>query len=367
MKSKLHLNPVSFGILCLANICALPLQSQTSPGEPIGQFEGHGDVGTVLHAGSASFDNANGTYAINGSGENMWAAADAFQFVWKKMSGDISISADISFPTHTGNPHKKAVLMIRQSLDADSPYVDVALHVAGLTSIQSRPEKGGPTHEVGIENEGAVKLRLEKRGDWFYMFVAKTGEPLHFSGGSLRLALQEPFYVGLGVCAHDKDAIESANFTNVAIGAPAPGKTKLYSTLETVSLSSTDRRIVAVYPSRIATATYSADGANIVFENGKRWEQIPIAGGQAQPLGSVPPRLRQKASDRLSPDKTRSAALSNQNTKPGETELTVKTLADGQTKKVADFLGRNGTLSATPWSPDGKRLVFVSYEMLPAE
>ncbi len=38
--------------------------------------------------------------------------------------------------------------MIRQSLDADSAYVDVALHGDGLTSLQFREAKGAATHEV---------------------------------------------------------------------------------------------------------------------------------------------------------------------------------------------------------------------------
>ena len=43
-----------------------------------GMFEGHGDVGAVLHPGSVEYDAAKHTYRITGSGENLWAAADAF-------------------------------------------------------------------------------------------------------------------------------------------------------------------------------------------------------------------------------------------------------------------------------------------------
>ena len=114
--------------------------SQTAAGQ-VGQFENHGDIGTVLQPGSAAFDSATGTYTITGSGENMWATADAFQFVWKQASGDVSLGADIAFPTATGIRIRKQCLMIRQSLDADSPYVDAALHVVGLTSLQSRQER----------------------------------------------------------------------------------------------------------------------------------------------------------------------------------------------------------------------------------
>jgi len=149
----------------------------------IGIFESHSDVGTLLHAGAAAFDPASGTYTLQGSGENMWLTSDAFQFAWKKMSGDVELRADISFPNTAGNPHKKAVLMFRQSLDADSAYVDVALHGNGLTALQFRDGKGAPTREVqsnqinqlqGTTKQGtnefkgsrtAAHLRLTRRGD----------------------------------------------------------------------------------------------------------------------------------------------------------------------------------------------------------
>ena len=55
-----------------------------------GIFDGRRDVGKVLHAGAVDYDAAKKTYTISGSGENMWLAADAFQFVWKKISGDVT-------------------------------------------------------------------------------------------------------------------------------------------------------------------------------------------------------------------------------------------------------------------------------------
>src|SRR5512135_3853452 len=93
------------------------LRAQSADGS-VGLFTDHGDVGTVLHAGSVDYDASAGTYTIAGSGENMWFNNDSFQFVWKKVSGDVTLNADISFIGPGGNPHRKAVLMIRQSLDA---------------------------------------------------------------------------------------------------------------------------------------------------------------------------------------------------------------------------------------------------------
>jgi len=75
---------------CVAVIaCAAPriVMAQKSTAG-IGIFEGHGDVGTVLHKGSAEYDASKQSYTLSGSGENMWFSADAFQFVWMKVSGD---------------------------------------------------------------------------------------------------------------------------------------------------------------------------------------------------------------------------------------------------------------------------------------
>ena len=105
-------------------------------------------MGEVLHPGSVAFDAPSRSYTLTGSGENMWFAQDAFHFAWKKASGDLALAADVAFRRHGTEPHRKACLMIRQSLDADSAYVDVALHGDGLTSLQFREAKGAATHEV---------------------------------------------------------------------------------------------------------------------------------------------------------------------------------------------------------------------------
>ena len=127
----------------------------------VGVFEGHNDVGTVLHPGAVEYEVRKKIYTISGSGENMWSTADAFQFVWKKMSGDVSLTADISFLRRTGNEHKKGVLMLRQSLDGDSVYADVALHASGLTSLQFRDEKGAVTRELQ-----SCRARRRRKSRW---------------------------------------------------------------------------------------------------------------------------------------------------------------------------------------------------------
>jgi len=90
------------------------------------------------------------TYRITPSGENIWGAADALHYVWKKVSGDVSLTASVSFPTTTGDPHKKAVLMLRQSLDPDAAYADAAYADAAVhrqrTHLFTGPRRPGRRH-----------------------------------------------------------------------------------------------------------------------------------------------------------------------------------------------------------------------------
>jgi len=151
----------NLAVIAFIGVISIPVCSQ-SAGSSVGIFDGHTDVGTVLHHGSVDYS-AQRTYTISGSGENMWFAADAFQFVWKKVSGDVTLTADISFLTATGNEHKKAAVMLRKNLDEASLYADVALHASGLTSLQFRDEKGAITREIQANISAPKRLRIAKR------------------------------------------------------------------------------------------------------------------------------------------------------------------------------------------------------------
>src|SRR5690349_15981682 len=87
----------------------------------LGIFEGAGDVGNPERKGSASFDAARGEYNVSGSGANMWEKKDQFQFLWKRVSGNVAIAAEIHFPQQSKAEHRKAVLILRQGLETGAP------------------------------------------------------------------------------------------------------------------------------------------------------------------------------------------------------------------------------------------------------
>src|SRR3984893_3258258 len=267
------------GLLLLTGISVSRIAPALEPSSKLGIFEGHGDVGTVLHAGKSEYDSSKHSYTLKGSGENMWSNSDNFQFAWKKLSVDASLTADVSFVGQGGNAHRKAVLMMRQSLEPDSAYVDVALHGDGLASLQYREAKGTPTHEIQSNISAPTELRIEKRGDYVYMWLAAPGEKLNPSGPGMRISFSAPFYVGIGLCSHDKDAIEKAVFSNVELKevsrAAAADQTTLYSTLETITVASMDRRVVYSIPGHFEAPNWTRDGAAFIFNEDGRIQRLP--------------------------------------------------------------------------------------------
>jgi hypothetical protein len=200
---------------------------------PIGIFDGQSDVGSAVVPGSASFDAAAGKYTINSAGYNVWYMRDEFRFLWKKMSGDVSLAADISFPDPKGYGDRKAVLIIRQSLDDDSKEALVALHGAGMIQLARRPEKGERVKDIEFRIGGrgmpagespdslvivsAERIGIQKHGDEFTLWVSVAGEPMHQFGAPITLHFDEPFYVGIGFCSHLPATSDTAVLANVVL------------------------------------------------------------------------------------------------------------------------------------------------------
>jgi TolB protein len=186
----------------------------------LGLFDGASDIGVVIPAGISSYDAKAKTYTVTAAGADIWFKADDMHYVWKKMSGDVSFEADVDIQTD-GVPHRKAVLMLRQSLDADAVYADASLHGDRMTAIQARTEKGGITTDIELHRDAPApkRLRIEKRGDTMTMWLSMHGEPMQQAGKSMQVHLEGPFYAGLGVCSHDKDNVERVVFSNVELKA----------------------------------------------------------------------------------------------------------------------------------------------------
>ena len=208
---------------------------------PIGIFEGQSDIGSPVVPGSASYDAATRQYTINSAGYNVWYTRDEFRYLWRKVSGDISLAADIAYPDAAGYGDRKAVLVIRQDLEDDSKQALVAVHGAGMIHLAQRPQKGVRVHDLefriggrgerGNANPDALvtvvarRIGIEKKGDSFSLWVSLEGEPMHQFGPPITLALDGPFYVGIGFCSHLPATVDTAVLSHVVLENVA-GKVK---------------------------------------------------------------------------------------------------------------------------------------------
>ena len=363
-QSALRFVSTFFGSALLASVALLPISLSAQAPAPLGPFEHAQDVGAVLHPGITRYDPAAKTYTLTGSGENMWFGKDEFQFVWKKASGDLSLAADIHFVGNKGNNHRKAVLMIRQSLDTGSPAVDVAFHGDGLTSLQFRDTADGDTHEVESAETAPQRVCLEKRGDRLYAFVSGADGKLHPAGAAIRLSFSGEFYVGLGVSAHDKNASETAVFSDVTL-KPLPqstGTPTLLSVLETVNVASTDRRVAYLAATHFEAPNWARNGSFLLVNQSENdtgrivhldWHQPTLSATNPALINSAP-QLHLNNDHGLSPDGTQ-LAVSDNSSPDHNSRVYVLPVTGGIPREITP----TGPSYWHGWSPDGKTLAFT--------
>ncbi|MCK5136292.1 MAG: TolB family protein [Bacteroidales bacterium] len=187
------------------------------------------------------------------------------------------------------------------------------------------------------------------------MFVS-SGEGFRSTGGTFKLPFTEPFYIGLGVSAHNNDTIETAIFSNVRIETlvrKPDSLKKIESTLETISIASFDRRVVYHTGSHIEAPNWTPDGKSLIFNSGGLLYKIPAEGGEPEliPTGFA---SRINNDHGISPDGTQ--LVISDGTESGSSIIYSLPVEGGDPKKITP-------LSPSywhGWSPDGKTLAYCA-------
>ena len=210
---------MKYRLAILMMISSFSLNAQQNP---IGIFDAHSDIGTDVKPGSATYIPETQQYVISGSGYNVWADHDEFQYVWKKMKGDFILSARAEFLGNWVNYHRKVGIMVRKSLDGNSPHVNAVEHGDGLTSLQFRRTAGAETEEIKSKLTRANILELERKGNVYTLRAAIYGQPF-VTDTITNIDLGDDVYVGLFVGSHNSDVIETGVFSNVRLTVPFSG------------------------------------------------------------------------------------------------------------------------------------------------
>ncbi|MCU1381457.1 MAG: hypothetical protein JWL71_154 [Acidobacteria bacterium] len=205
----------------------LALASHSTIGQPAtGTFDGvsltsaaalpsgwqSGDVGQVGVAGSASA--AGGLFTLSGSGADIWGTADAFQFAHRTLAADGQVIARVA---SVENTHRwaKAGVMIRQSLAASSPFVDMIVSSTSGTAFQYRSTAGGATTSVpGAVAPAPRWVKIVRAGSNLSGYQSADGVNWQVIGRAV-VSMTGPVEVGLVVTSHDNTRLAKATFDQV--------------------------------------------------------------------------------------------------------------------------------------------------------
>jgi hypothetical protein len=354
-KSNRWLSTAFLGFQFLAGVCINnPFSAHSAE---LGIFQSENEVGRPAKQGNTTFEAATGTYSVSGGGENMWFTNDAFHYLWKQVSGDFDLQTAIEWIGSVGNAHRKACLMIRQSLSADSPYVDVAVHGDGLTSLQFRETQGALTHEIQANVIKPPRVGIGRQGDVFFLTLPATTNSTYAPAGPfMRIKLADPVYVGLGVCSHDDHVLETARFAQVTLQsreANTGQKPLLHSTIEIVPINSRDRRVVYHTLDHLEAPNWSRDGAFLLFNSGGRLFRLPVKGGTPVQIDTGF-ASRCNNDHGLSPD-GRMLAISDQS-RGGKSLVYIVPIEGGVPTQITQLAPSywHG------WSPDGSTLAYCA-------
>jgi len=198
--------------------------AQTTNPNAIGIFENHGDIGHPKNAGSAQYDKVTHTYTLTGSGYNIWFNRDEFQYVYSKIKGDFTATANFDFVGDKGNDHRKIGWMIRESTDDKSIQLNAVEHGDGLTVMQWRSLTGenmkDPEGEIFYPEKKFEVLQLQRIGKRLIMRVGHVGEPLKTVGAHEMNNMPENALVGIFICYDPEVIVEEAKIWDVHLDIP---------------------------------------------------------------------------------------------------------------------------------------------------
>ena len=323
----------------------------------VGIFEGHGDIGEDVLAGSATYNADTREYEITGAGYNIWFDHDEFHYVWKQMEGDFILYTRAQFEGEGVDPHRKVGWMVRSSLDSSSAHINAVVHGDGLTSLQYRQTTGAETEEAKAELTHADVIQLERKGTTYTMRVAKFGEPFVTQQVS-DLDLGENVYVGLFVGSHNAEVLETGIFSDVRISIPAPDDLVPYreylgSRLEILDVESGEREVIHTSPRSIQAPNWTPDDKTLIYNGDGLIYTFDLDKKQANVLNTG--EVKNNNNDHVLSFDGKMLGLSSGVSELGGSIIYTVPTEGGTPKQITP----KGPSYLHGWSPDGENLVFT--------
>lgn len=353
MKSCFHLCKMALIIALLLLYCA-----SSNAQEKTGIFSGQQDIGAVKKPGSGTYDANDQSYALSGSGSNIWFDHDEFHYLYKKLKGNFILRAHLTFVGKGAEAHRKIGWMVRASLDSDAAHVSATEHGSGLTSLQYRRSKGDSMQEIQFDLSKANVIQLERRDGKYIMSAASFGDTL-VSKEIDDINLGDEVYAGLFICSHNNNVSEKAVFNNVRIVIPAkenfsPYRDYIGSNLEVMDVKSGRRKILYQYKKSLQAPNWTNDGKYLIYNQEGLLYRFDLRTLQSTQINTG--SATNCNNDHVISFDDKMLVISNSSPEADNQSLVYTLpLGGGSPKKITPV----GPSYAHGWSPDGKYLVFT--------
>lgn len=180
------------------------------------------DVGNVGPAGSQTQTGAD-SFTITAGGDDVWAGADAFRFVYQPMTGDGEISAFISDLTlPSGAAFSLGGVMIRADLSASAMHATMMTTTQNKAKYRRRITTGATTTLSDGPSEGTQPFRtwvkVKRVGNTFTAYLSNDGITWNQTGPSQTIAMPANTLVGLVALRNGTAAgTMTGTFTNIVV------------------------------------------------------------------------------------------------------------------------------------------------------
>ena len=187
----------------------------------------NGDSGDVGLAGNARL--SGGVLTLEGSGLDIWGAADSFQFAYRGVSGDCTLVARVTTLQNT-DPWAKAGIMIRESLQWDSPNAMACVTAQNGTQFTYRLQTAGGSSGISAAGAAPYWVRLVRSANTVTSYRSSNGSSWS-QIGSATVPMSRNAFVGLALTAHNNMLLATAAFDNVSISSTPPTAPTLLATV----------------------------------------------------------------------------------------------------------------------------------------
>src|SRR5579885_1156477 len=179
------------------------------------------DIGNPQLSGSQSLKQQ--TLTLQGAGDDIAGTWDQFQYVWKTLAADGTLSVRVRTQAAT-DPWAKAGLMLRQQSDPAAAYYAVLVTPANGIVVQLRLFKGFMAYLLtSVAGTAPTYLQITRSSNTYTASTSTDGVTwTAIPDSTFTLDMPGPLMAGLAVTSHNAGRLGAVSFDAFALSPKAP-------------------------------------------------------------------------------------------------------------------------------------------------